>query len=196
MFENITNEHCLFYVSDIHLTQFKELAQTLQPLLNAQIPTTINAEAAIYNVWLLFNDRQQTVCFNESRRFAHSSHRYFFDTLKSHALLSSRITKATDEREIFLLAYFFGMAFTTWLNELAIRQQRWDVLNTLSQPNYYSVQEQHFTATQFDYWLSIQKTLTILIQQDLKHENFLKYHIHHALFQTKEICATNFFIES
>lgn len=196
MFEHLSNDHSLFYVNDRHLAQFLTLFDSLQHALLEYPIQHGNVAPAIYNFWLLLNSEHTQIYYNEERRFTHSAHRYFFDTLIADTSLQHSLTTSTDSREIFLLAYFLGIELSKWLMGIIARRNQLHLRTPFLDHSYYTVRERQMTSEQFSERLSEQKALTILMQQDQKHENTLKKHIQQALLTTQHVYDTYIFIES
>ena len=196
MFEFLSNDYSLFYVNDRHLAQFLTLCNSLQHALDEYPIQHENVAADIYNFWLLLNSEYTQIYYNEERRFTHSAHRYFFDTLIVDTSIQHRLTTSTDAREIFLLSYFLGIELSTWLTGVMARRNQLQLRTPLLQSSYYTAEERQMTTAQFNERLSHQKALTILMQQDQKHENTLKKHIQQALLTTQHVYDTYIFIES
>lgn len=196
MSEHLSNDYSLFYVNDRHLTQFITLTNSLQHILTQYPLQHDNVTPAIYNFWLLLNSEYTSIYYNEERRFTHSAHRYFFDTLIADNAIQHRLTTSTDTREIYLLSYFLGKELTSWLREIMERRNRIELLNSFLQPLYYTADEKQLTTAQFEERLTHQKAITILMQQDQKHENSLKKYIQRALLMTQQVYDKHVLIES
>ena len=176
MYQNITIEHSLFFINEQYITNFKKIAEKMQPFITIKNAGTLNLQdmwIETFNLWLLLHREEDNILEASTKTLTYSANYLLFHTLKNDYQINffRSHTNTTSEHR-FILSVILITQLSEWFNRFLSESNNQDILLRNQKRNYFLMHLQ--SKEQLQQFMNDQSRLVKLFVQHSKKSNELE----------------------
>lgn len=141
MYQNITIEHSLFFINEQYITNFKKIAQKMQPFITVKRADMLNLQdmwIETFNLWLLLHREEDNILEASDKTLTYSANYLLLHTLKNDYQINffRSHTNTTSEHR-FILSVILINELSQWFSHYLSEPKNRDLLMRNQKRNYF-----------------------------------------------------------